>query len=234
MAYGLPQGGQRIVVADRASRITGMEIAIPSLRANPDIAPAPNGWNREFGLGQLAGYQILGSITAWDCNKTVPGQLYLSQATDAGYGYGGVVWACPAPPYTVTVKMSSANFVVSASANTQQPGLILSTATPSTSNQKSIWFGVSGSGTAETQLSALGTNSLTTPGVGMHPPVWLRAVVTSSSSVAGQFSFDGLMFTTIVSGVNLGWTVGTMGVVARASANAAYQVTYEYMRVTTP
>src|SRR5690242_12810644 len=104
---GLPLGGRRIVVADRASRTSGREVVIPGLRAHPDIAPPPNLWNHEFDMPvSNIGGVTMGTPTTLDSNLTVKSHLYLKGPAAAAHANIGRYWVSPPTPFTVTGKLS--------------------------------------------------------------------------------------------------------------------------------
>ncbi len=239
--YGLPLGGQRIVVAERAARLTGREIVIPGLRAHPNRLPAtPSPWDREFsGPGVLSGYVLSGTIATWDHNKTVPGHLYLAQP-GASAGYGALFWPSPAPPFTVTAFVDGVGLNPTAGNQSQQPYLCLGAASPaagSTMPQVGIWVGGDGSTNCAPFSGVNGTfvNGGFTPAFGILRPHWLRLIVDASHNVTTQFSFCGLprSFHTLQSAVASGITVGSFGFGAR-DLGTAYSVAVGWIRVTRP
>jgi hypothetical protein len=241
--YGLPSGGQRLVVAERAGRVSGREIVIPGLRAHPDIAPAPNGFNQEFDSVQLGG-ATMGSPTTLDSNKTLASHLYLSGPSAASHANIGRYWVAPATPFTVTAKLASWTGRQANTSIAQFCGLFVGVATPGAFLTAEIQ--TPGGGTAETRFAmyqwtnpttfntSRGT-STSTPAFGVTPPFYLRLVVTSSSSIAGYFSRDGLLWTAIAAGVNPGITIATFGVFCNPGTNSAdLQAAFDWIRVTTP
>ncbi len=232
--YGLALGGQRAIVAERAARISGREIVIPGLRGHPDI-PKYGPWDKEFDRGMPSGYTVTNAPTAWDCNKTVPGHLFMNVAADNTIHW--ITWPSPATPFTVICKLSALEWYPATANNSQQPSLIISTATPNTGSAHTLGIWTIGDGTANTRPQAAGTSLASTPGYGLHPPVYLKIVATSNTNVASYFSFDGILWTLISSGVNPGFTIGSMGLQGRitgSAPSAGNKMAWQFLRVTTP
>lgn len=237
MAYGLPQGGQRIIVADRASKVMGREIVIPGLRANPDQLPVPNMYDVEFSRQLRQGYTEV-NTPSWDLNTTVKGHLTFSMA--ANQSRRGIFWFSPPAPFTVTTKVAGMLVFPSTGNSTQQFGLAISDSTPDTTNMTYIQFATNGDGTINCIFQAVingsGTNSPTTQGYGIVRPHYQRIIVASASSVTCQFSFDGLLWTTLASG-NPSFTpasFGLQGFTSTTVTGAPIKFAMPWIRVTTP
>ena len=237
MAYGLPQGGQRLIVADRASRVTGRELVVPGLKADPRVAAAPGPWDKEFWAGQMPqGYTEVNSPT-WDYGVSVKGHFTASVA--ANLSRRGIFWPSPPTPFTVTTYLADLAVYPTTGNNSQQFGLAISDSTPDTTNVAFIQFATLGDGTTNCifQASCGGTtNSASTAGYGIARPVYFRLVVNSSTSVDCQFSFNGIRYTTLRNG-NPGFTVASLGFVwfnGTTVTGAPTKYTVPWIKVTTP
>ncbi|HLA15265.1 MAG TPA: hypothetical protein VJZ72_00065 [Candidatus Limnocylindrales bacterium] len=240
MGYGLPLGGQRLVVAERSSRITGREIVIPRLRADPDRLPsAPSIWDKEFGASATmpSGYTVTGTISAWDFNRTVKGHLYIKTG-GASAGYAGIFWPSPPGPFTVTAKIAAMQMLPTVAAQSQQPRLELGTSTiASLGTHPQIGVITSGDGTTnclvQSGINNTYVGSGTSPAYALLQPHYLRMIVTSGNSVTCQFSFDGLIWTTLQGPTASAITIASMGFGARDLATS-YAFAVAWLRVTTP
>jgi hypothetical protein len=64
-------------------------------------------------------------------------------------------------------------------------------------------------------------------------PIWLRIIVTSSSNVEYQYSTNGLVYRSLLSGHNPAFTVGAVGLMV-GSENATYpgRAAFDWIRFT--
>jgi hypothetical protein len=239
--YGLPSGGQRLVVAERSGRVSGREIVIPGLRAHPDIAPAPNGFNQEFDSVQLGG-ATMGSPTTLDSNKTLASHLYLSGPSAASHANIGRYWPAPSAPFTVTGKLSAWNANQATVSISQFAGIFVGVATPGAFVTSEIQTPADGTvrfasyqWTNPTTFNTSRGTLAGATGYAFKLPVYLRLTVTSSSSIAASWSFGGLVYTSIATGINPGITIASYGVFLNPGGGSApLAAHFDWLRVTTP
>lgn len=242
MAYGLPQGGQRLVVPNRASKVTGREIVIPRLAYDPDRIPAaPSPWDDEFEGplgGQWTSYGSGGS-PGYDLTS-VPGCLTLRQNNSGGGSSQsfGVVKPIPPMPFTVIGKLAACDAITSGSAGHNHAGLVVATASPGAALSYGMWWFNS----TTSPLGFLWTNptSINT-GVGggsasngysFGPPIWIKLVVVSSSNVSMYISRDGLLWTPGQTAYNPGFTIAMVGLDHHGPSGTA--TAFDWMRFTIP
>lgn len=238
VAYGLPLGGRREIIADRREAITGREIVIPGLRNHPDQPPrTASPWDIEFWRGQMRqGYTEVNS-PSWNYNSTVKGHLVWTMA--ANQSRRMLVWPSPPAPFTVTAKIASMAVYPSTTNNSQQFGICISDSSPDTTNVAYMQWTTNGDGTSNCSMQGVvgGTTTMTgTPGYGIARPVYLKIVVASATSVTMSFSFDGLLYTTVRSNQNPGWTPATFGFVGFTGTTLSNNVSFAvpWIRVTVP
>lgn len=226
----IPGGGSSDYVSGASG--TG-QIIIPGLFGSPDIRVAATN-DDEFDTTDVSdpmtGWTTLGTPTAHNINSTVKSHYYIRQAATASTDLVGIYKAIPSAPFTVTCKISDSIsrgdynkaflFVAEAS-----PGKIETFSTLHTTGpdplQLDLW-------TSRTSYSS-------TPGTVGAPagrlPIYLRCVVTTTTSLAWYYSEGGLHWRRFNTGHNPGFTVGTVGL-GVASMNATYdgEASFDWIR----
>lgn len=190
---------------------------ISGLQGNPDI-DAAGGSDDEFNTTDtsdpMTGWTTLGTPTAHDINSTVKGHYYIKKSAAAGVGWHGIYKAVPGLPDTIITKIAALNG-------------------KNQFNTAAIFFGESPPGKMETigiRFSAnqqcrvehdswtgpTGTGAAITTGADMYPyagPLWVKLVLTSSSSISVYLSTNGLLWLPFTIARNPGFTIGVAGLV---------------------
>jgi hypothetical protein len=167
---------------------------------------APGGPNDDEGTATWSstsggnGWSALGSLDAADSNTKALDHIWVRAPLDSsGSNYYGLYKACPTIPFTMTARLTD---VVHDPGGYTRFGIAVSTATASSASMcyiGSLWNG------SAFQLEAAGLSTLNVTA----PPVLLRLVVHSSSSVDVYYSFGGALWT-LVGNTNPGFTVGSV------------------------
>jgi hypothetical protein len=245
------------VIADRRERMTGRELVIPGLRADPNIMPrSPSPYDDEFD-GPLGGqWTIVGQNSPTvNANDTVPSCLYLRNpgGTLEANQLAGVYMKAPSPPYTVTTRQEAFTINLGTNGVFQAPHLGLAVTTPGrivtlqipdqqngatmgcTCPQVNWWdsptvFGISG------EIY----RGIETPGYGHVIPSYARWVVAAHNSVTAQFSFDGWTWVTIPTVTNYdpamaGGIIGSIWIgVDQGRSNVPVEMVVDWIRFTQP
>lgn len=179
----------------------------------------------------MTGWTTLGTPTAHDMNSTVKSHYYVKKAAAAGTNWCGIYKASPATPFTVTAKLSDNSY----RANYNSAALFVGEATPG----KMLCLQRGFNSTAGAIPWELFTNPTTFSSTyvaswaNFTGPIYLRIVVTSSTSIAAYVSGDGKVWTLIESGRNPGFTVGSAGLAVK-SENGTYaaEAVFDWIRFT--
>lgn len=210
------------------------EVVIPGLAGSPDRA-AGGGNDDEFDTTDssdpMTGWTTLGSPTAHDMNSTAKSHYYVKRTGGASAAWSGIIKAVPSMPFTVTAKMAA---MLEIPTSNSLAGLVLGEASPgklltySLINYLGRWclfpqlwtnpttYNTS-MGTSYPLSSAWGDAGVVKVG---GPPIWLRLVVNSSSSVDFFWSMDGLLFNQHQLAQNPAFTIGTVGLGVERGGNS--------------
>lgn len=189
-AYTVPAGGGG--GSDLVQTYSGGgSIYIPGMLGNPDAQPAsPNANDLEF--NSLTG-TVLGSLST-DNVTDFPSHWHCAMAA-AAPELNGRYWTIPSLPLTVTAHFTAMNL-----AQTLYPtiGIMLLDSGPTAIREFYYAFASSAYSVGLrrwTSRTAFSSSVDEAPrGNIYHPQVWLRVLVTSSSSVTMSYSFDGYLF----------------------------------------
>lgn len=218
IAAGASGGGGGSGPTDYVSGASGTgQIIIPGLAGSSDIRVAATN-DDEFDTTDtsdpMTGWTTLGTPTAHDINSTVKGHYYIKKSAAAGVGWHGIYKAVPGLPDTIITKIAALNG-------------------KNQFNTAAIFFGESPPGKMETigiRFSAnqqcrvehdswtgpTGTGAAITTGADMYPyagPLWVKLVLTSSSSISVYLSTNGLLWLPFTIARNPGFTIGVAGLV---------------------
>lgn len=196
---------------------------ISGLQGSPDIDVA-GGSDDEFNTTDtsdpMTGWTTLGSPTTHNINSAAKSHYYVKQSATASLSWVGI-YKAKSPSFTVVCKLSDSIF----RANNAAAGLFVGESTPgkmlvlerghfTTSNAGGIAFELF---TNPTTYSTTYQN-LTRYATG---PIYLKLVVTSSTNISAYWSHGGLSWHVVETGRNPGFTVGSVGLCAKAE-NATY------------
>lgn len=198
-------------VAKSSSVITGTGV-------DYDVSPNPTVDDDEFKTTTLgASWLTLGTPTAVDVNSTLRSHLYLKRnPVSSSSDISGIYRAAPAMPFTVTARLSDA---VSGVINYQRGGQLLLGEAGGTGqfvSIETIHNGVT-SGTLHVEVdkyssrTSFGSNVSATAANTVSNPVYLRAVVHSSTNVDYYYSEAGYLWTPLAIGHNPGFTIAIVG-----------------------
>lgn len=202
------------------------------LPGDPDAPPeSPNAFDDEFDAA-LSGWSTLGSPATQDANATFPGHYYVKRNAVVGDHGAGIYKAPPATPFTVTAKLTDATLV----ANYNRAALFIGEAVPGKLLNAVIGYG--GSQTypefgysTQTSSTSSANYPLSTKAIGNVVPLYSRIVVASPTSVTIQWSLDGRLWRTFASGVNPGFTIGSVGLwVQSHSATNPGEAIFDFIR----
>jgi hypothetical protein len=207
-------------------------VYVPGLRGHPDLLPAsPSAYDDEFET--LAGWTTLGSLDI-DNVTDFPSHLHIGN-TSIGYAVNGLYKAIPSMPFTMTCKISDGYLL----SNYVSLGLILVETGPGKLHTFGPLYGgygaypndliyagwgsrTSRSSAADTQLSVIPI---------WTGPLYLRYVVTSSSSVAVYYSYNGYLWYTHATGINPGFTIAYAGLhVAGHTGGGKVEGVFDWIR----
>jgi hypothetical protein len=187
-------------------------VRIPGLSGSPDIQVAGAN-DDEFDTTDtsdpMTGWTTMGSPTAHDINSTVKSHYYLKQ-TNATSALVGIYRAAPSTPFTVTVKVSD----VAYSANYASAALFVGETTPGKMVRLETQYGNGAYRISVERFnspSAYVDNPYNAANLTGFAPLYLRMVVTSSTSFAFYWSRGGMVWSAVATGYNPGFTVGSVG-----------------------
>lgn len=202
---------------------------IPGLAASPDQVPAsPSADDEEFDAALSGSWTVAGTGATADANSTATSHLYISAPATASVRNIYAYKVIPSMPFTAIAKMVDTTARIA----NHEVGLFLGEASPG--KMETIVLRDAGSSDMDlgvqiwTNPTTYASNAIvlpTTPGYGLHPPLYFKLAVTSSSSVRYYFSFGGLVWTEITSGArNPGFTIGSIGMVNYAGTGNVFGV----------
>ena len=192
-------------------------VYIPGLRGSADVRPtSPHASDDEFEA--LSGWTTLGTLDTSNVSD-FPSHWHGKRTIAAAQDMNGIYKAIPAGgmPFTVIAHLKG---VVGGTIGTGLPatGLMLLDSTPTKLWTTGLAY-ASGFGSwndmnysSWTNRTTRATNVDVNIGQGSKPEIFMRMVVTSSTSVAGSFSFDGMVWWPLYTGVNSGLTVANVGI----------------------
>ena len=198
-------------------------VRIPGLSGSPDRLPAsPSAYDDEFDT--LAGWTTLGSLDAVDI--TVPSHCHLLKNT-TGAGINGIFKAAPLAPFTVTAKLTDYRHAL----NYAGAGLLLTATSPG----RAFSWGPAMINEASVQYqrftSYSSRDNTTEGGYGVPDEIrYVRLVVTSSASVACQWSVDGLIWNTYATGVNTSLTIANVGLYLAGWSGTPSEAHFDWIR----
>lgn len=194
-------------------------------------------FNDDFTTSLDARWTTFGPATI-DSDASFNSQLTIVGAAQSSYASSGVYATAPSMPFTATCLLSGLNYTVQTYSD-HFAALFVGEASPG----KLRPFGLgnysfsdmairSMNWTDSTTWASNGASTVATTGYGLHAPLYLKIVATSSSSIACSFSFDGLLWTLLESGVNPGFTIGTVGLLCQPSNQSkALSATFDWIDV---
>lgn len=211
--YVAGQGGESDTGTNR--------LIIPGLSASADIRVAGTN-DDEFDSTNTnnppTGWTAMGSISAVDINSTVKSHLYLNHAAQSGTHMQGVYKSIPvSPQYSITTKLNDAHL----RADFNQAGLFIGEGTPGKMDATMCTHETGLKFFAKSYTSPTANNNANLGNVAYgHPPAYLRITVYSATDVELFYSFNGLVFCSLVRH-NPGFTIGSYGLFVN-SENATY------------
>lgn len=245
--FGAPQGGQRLIVPSRAGRLSGREIVIPRLAADPDQLPAsPSPWDDEFDQPTLSSaWTVFGSGSGTSAKtSTVASHLTLTETNSGGgsHNWYGVVRPIPPMPFTAIGKITAWDGVCNAGTGSNWVAMVIGVASPGAFVTMGHFHFNSTTGpifipwTNSTTGGSAITSGPTSNGYGFNCPLWIKYVVTSSSNVSVYFSRDGILYTPYSTGYNTGLTIASIGFGINNATNvsATSSVHFDYIRFKVP
>lgn len=188
-------------------------VRIPGLSGSPDILPAsPSAYDDEFDT--LTGWTTLGTLDVLNVTD-FPSHLHMKRA-QAAWNVDGIYKAIPSMPFTVTCKMND-YFLKD---NYEMHGLLLAEAGPGKLVHWGPWYVAGENMGYVIWNSRTSRNTYAYAAKSRLKTAYLRLVVTSSTSVAFQYSEDGLIWVTMYTGINPGFTIAYVGLAMSGNDNA--------------
>jgi hypothetical protein len=192
------------------------QVYIPGLRGSPDALPAsPNAKDDEFEA--LSGWTTLGTLDTSNVTD-YPSHYHIKRISSAAE-VDGIYKTAPSMPFTVTAKIAAAN-IDNGSPGHRSVGILLADSTPTALALVEFNFATGGQfaiscrkwASRTSFTSALNDTNIWTASAMVTPPMplYLRALVTSSTSVTVSYSLDGFIFHTTAT-VNPGITFANFG-----------------------
>jgi hypothetical protein len=221
-----------------ADAITGQSgiggARISGLQGSPDITVAGTN-DDEFDTTDVSdpmtGWTTLGTPTSHNINSTVKSHYYIRQAATATFGMVGIYKAIPAVPFTVTCKISDADLQT----NFNLVGLLVAEASPGKIETLELVHTTPGVGygvDAYTNRTTFASTPVAFTG-SYDTPIYFRCVVTTTTSIGWYVSRGGLIWRTLVTGRNPGFTVGSVGLQATSqSATTDGEAVFDWIRFT--
>jgi hypothetical protein len=214
------------------------EVVIPGLAGSPDIR-AGGAEDDEFdqnSAGTPSGWTAFGSPTAMDTN-TAKSHLHIKMDANATDDLRGVYKAyTPSFPFTLTAKATGATAF---QASFNAIGIYVAEATPGKLSGIQNICNTASIAWPRLVYRRVGYTNLTTTATetrlnwtGAVDPFYLRIVATNSTTLAYKFSHDGLVWITVESAVDPGFTIGAI-VLAISPENNTYGVEafYDWIRI---
>jgi hypothetical protein len=202
---------------------------IPGLSGSPDVrAGGGNDW--EFDSSSTTGWSSFagGGAVTFDFNTTAKSHAYVKVATNGSADkFGGIIHAAPSVPFTVTAKLSDCNFL----ATTVWPVLFVSDSSTAAGN--SVYVGLYGG----TPRDGANTNMQTFTGFGSSGAVgqtnkaaiYLRLVVHAANNIDTLVSYNGFVWYTVRTALNVCATAGYFGIAIDAFG-AACETVWDWVR----
>lgn len=194
--------------------------SLPGWTQHSDIVPSsPNGNDDEFDTtnssNPITGWTAIGSLSSCNTNTTKKSHLYLNAASNAAYNLAGIykAWS-PSNGDTVTIKVSDRSWL----GTFQKVGVFVGEATPGKTfgmyiaHETNLPF-IPGTKQYSAPSGGSLTNNVAAPTGSSWFPFYLRIVYNSSTSIQGQISLGGHFWRAIATAVNVGFTVGSYGLV---------------------
>jgi hypothetical protein len=204
---------------------------IPGLRGSPDSIPSsPSAYNDEFDT--FSGWTTIGTLDVLNVTDRIS-HLHMVKKATGTMTISGVYKPSPTPPFTVTAKRSDFSYwtnyqqcALMIGANPPGGMLVFGTTADTSTPNKSEWD----VWTSPTSRSSYNVNQWI-----LYPqfcPYW-RIVVHSSTSVDLSFSYGGTVFLSVASGINPGFTVGSVGFTLTGNDYSVYtEVLWDWIRFT--
>lgn len=174
---------------------------------SPDAAD--DEFNTTDASDPLTGWTTMGTPTVHNIDSTVVGHYYVRKAATASIAWTGI-YKARSPAFTVTCKLTDARVNV----NWNSACLFIGEATPGKIEYigaRSLAIRVDSFTTPTGSGASVATGPALSPGA---MPLYLRIVVTSSTSVAYYYSMGGgLIWTPVLTARNPGFTVGSVGLI---------------------
>lgn len=233
---GSASGSDLVQVASGAG-----SVVIPGLAGSADVMPAsPSADDDEFDQntsGAPSGWTSFGTPTALDTN-TALSHLHIQKSADAASALRGVYKAyTPSFPFTITAKVTGANAM---RGSFNAAGLYVVESTPG--KLAGIEHLCNTAGVAWPRLGfrrVYWTNSTTpTSETPLYwrdakDPFYLRIVATNSTTTEYLFSYDGLIWISVQSGYDPGFTIGGIALaISSESASYAMEGFFDWVRFT--
>lgn len=200
---------------------------------SPDVDPVTTKFGApdtayEFNTSSLTGLTAIGTPTTEDANTTIPGCLYYKDST-SGTAIMGRYLASPATPFTAIVKILDH----SSFANHNFAGLLLGVADPTTGaivihevGRLGRFLVIEKFTNRTTFSSAFSTGTIAT-----WTPLYLAAVVNSTTSVDYWYSMNGWTWRKFLSAHDPSMTIGSVGVGMRSENSGGHTVAFDYLRI---
>jgi hypothetical protein len=226
-----------------SGQVGGAAIYIPGLQGSPDIRVAGAN-DDEFDTtasGLPTGWTQLGTPDAQNANTLALSHYYVKANAGTGANLKGIYKAAPSMPFTVTCKLTASSQVPypwdNGNGNYAKFAILaVAEATPGKLEAISAcWNNAQGSRTLEvlnwTNPTTFNNQPSGDAACVQAVPIYLRLVVASSTSVTYAFSFDGLLWTTLLSAHDPGFTIGSVALaVSSEQANFAVEALYDWIR----
>lgn len=223
----------------------GGTITISDFVSNPDIDVA-TGSNDEFtqnAAGTPSGWSDIGSA-GFSAVNTSDWYSQVHCTSNSGGGIGGQLRgfykANPTIPFTITAKLADCVARSDASGGTYYGIFIgetsaagkFSTIATQIKDGSNYLMAVARSYASKTSATSTFGTVLQQVCSG-RPPLYMRIVVTSSSNVAYQVSYNNKLWTTISTGVNPGFTVASVGAfIDAADSTISGEMILDWIRFT--
>ncbi len=209
-----PSGGSSDYVGGASG--TG-HIIIPRMAGDADIAVSgvnDDEFDTTDTSDPMTGWTSLGTPTAHNINSTEKSHYYLKSAANASVGLMGIYKAWSTFPSTVTCRLSD----IILRGDYMAAGLAVLEASPGKIEDLQM-----GHDSVPDRLAVQNWTSRTaynsTPVASFtigRGPVWLRCVMTTSTSVAWAWSSNGFLWRTLITGHNPGFTIGAIGLIGQS------------------
>lgn len=212
------------------------QIIIPGLNASPDKyvgGGSDDDFDSTDTTDPITGWTTIGTPTTLDTNSTAKSHLYIKKNGGPTSMEMHGIYKAASPAFTVVTKLSAHVLT----ADFGRAGLFISTSSPGACVTLDMNY-ASGNGVVDVVAGSSPTNFTTIVGtvtlnaLARLLPMWFKIVAASSSNVTFQYSGNGLLWYTLASAYNPGFTIGSVGFFCSPqNGSASAEALFDYYHI---